>query len=207
MRKVLIYGDSNSYGSAPMPALTAYPVHGRAQRWGDVMARALGDAWEVIIEGLPGRTTVHDDPIEGAYRNGLTVLPAILHSHAPIDDLVICLGANDHKMRFGLSAQDIAMGVGRLVREARASETAQRIVVVCPPPLRERGVLAEMFKGAETRCAGLADHMAEIAMREGAVFFDAGSVISVDNLDGVHWDKAAHETLGQAMAEVLRAPG
>ena len=66
MRRILIYGDSNSYGTAPMPHLGADAVHPRGLRWGDVMARALGADWDVVIEGLPGRTTVHDDPIEGA---------------------------------------------------------------------------------------------------------------------------------------------
>ena len=34
------------------------------------MANALGDDWTLIEEGLPGRTTVHDDPIEGIHLNG-----------------------------------------------------------------------------------------------------------------------------------------
>ncbi len=205
MRRILIYGDSNSYGTAPMASLSDQPVHGRGVRWGDVMAAELGDGWEVIVEGLPGRTTVHDDPIEGAYRNGLTVLPAILHSHAPIELLIICLGANDQKMRFGLGAQDVAMGAGRLAREALASGAVGKVLLLCPPPVKEAGPLALMFAGAESRCAGLAGQMEAVARREGTAFFDAGRVISVDPLDGVHWDAEAHSVLGFAMAGEVRA--
>lgn len=201
MRRILIYGDSNSYGTAPMPHLGADAVHPRGLRWGDVMARALGADWDVVIEGLPGRTTVHDDPIEGAYRNGLTVLPAILHTHKPIELLVICLGTNDLKYRFGLLAEDVALGLARLAREAMASGVVGKVLMLAPPEPRECGDFADMFRGVEDRAAGLADHVARFAAVEGAAFFDAGSVIAVDPADGIHWSVQAHETLGAAMAE------
>lgn len=204
MRRILLYGDSNTFGTAPMSALGAEAVHARGARWGDVLARTLGDDWEVVIEGLPGRTTVHDDPIEGAYRNGLTVLPAILHSHKPIDVLAICLGTNDQKHRFGLLAQDVALGLARLAREALASGVVGKVLLIAPPPLKETGDFAEMFRGAEARGAGLAAQVARFALQEGVMFFDAGSVISVDEADGIHWSAEAHERLGLAVAEVLK---
>lgn len=199
--RILIYGDSNTYGTAPMPRLGADGVVDR--RWGDVVAAELPDH-EIVIEGLPGRTTVHDDPIEGAYRNGLTVLPAILHSHAPVDLLVICLGTNDHKARFSLTGIDIALGLGRLVREAKASGVVRQILLVAPPPAKERGDFAEMFAGAEARSIGLADKIARVARTEEAGFFDAGQVIASDDLDGIHWSADSHVTLGAALAHELR---
>ena len=207
MRRLLIYGDSNSFGTAPMESLGTSPVHPKGARWGDVLANELSDEWEVIVQGLPGRTTVHDDPIEGAYRNGASVLPAILHSHKPIDLLVICLGTNDLKLRFSVGAQDIALGLARLTREALASDTVGKVLLIAPPPALERGDLAEMFRGAEARCLGLADAIERAARDEGAAFFDAGQVISSDELDGIHWSEASHAILGRALAPVIRGMG
>ena len=52
----------------------------------------------MIEEGLPGRTTVHPDPVEGeCTRTASRVLPAILESHLPIDLVVLMLGTNDLK--------------------------------------------------------------------------------------------------------------
>ena len=47
---------------------------------------AFGDAGRTVVieEGLGGRTTVWDDPIEG-YKNGQTYLIPCLASHAPLD--------------------------------------------------------------------------------------------------------------------------
>lgn len=204
MRRVLIYGDSNTFGTAPMSGLGVQAVHSRGTRWGDVLAHALGSDFDVVIEGLPGRTTVFDDPIEGSYRNGLAVLPAILHSHKPIELLVICLGTNDLKHRFGLLAQDVALGLARMAREALASGVVGEVLLVAPPPVKERGDFADMFRGAEARGSGLADHVARFAEVEGAAFFDAGNVIAVDDADGIHWSVEAHHSLGIALADVVK---
>lgn len=187
-----------------MPRLGDDVVHPRGVRWGDVMADALGRDWDVVVEGLPGRTTVHDDPIEGAYRNGLAVLPAILFSHRPIDVLCICLGTNDLKARFGVGGQDVALGLARLAREARATGTVGSVLLIAPPEPKACGDFIEMFAGVEARSAGMAGHVSRFAAEEGAAFFDAGAVISVDETDGIHWSAEAHRVLGLAVAEELR---
>jgi len=204
MKRILIYGDSNTFGTAPMASLSGDLVQPPGARWGDVMGAELGAAVDVVIEGLPGRTTVHDDPIEGAYRNGLRPLRAILESHKLIDLLIFCLGTNDTKNRFGLNATDIALGVARLVREATALGVTDQILVLCPPAVEERGELAAIFEGAEARCIGLPDVMARFSGENGAAFLDAGMVISVDPIDGVHWSVEAHADLGKAVAVKAR---
>jgi lysophospholipase L1-like esterase len=75
----------------------------------------LGSEYYVIEEGLNGRTTVLDDPIEGTHKNGLKYLIPCLESHAPIDLVLIMLGTNDFKTRFSVSAFDIALSAGALV--------------------------------------------------------------------------------------------
>jgi lysophospholipase L1-like esterase len=205
MATILLYGDSNTFGTPPMAALGEDRRFDAATRWPGILASALGPGVTVIDSGHPGRTTVHDDPIEGAHRNGLTILPAIIESHRPIDIAVLMLGTNDHKQRFCLTGFDIARGARRLVEVMQVSGHVRRILWLCPPPPRERGCLAEMFEGAEARGATVARHMEEMAAECGADFLDAGQLIAVDPLDGVHLNEAAHATLGQAVAERVRA--
>lgn len=202
--RILCYGDSNTFGTAPMRRMGEDARHPPGVRWADQMAAALPDA-TVMVQGLPGRTTVFDDPMEGAYRNGLTVLPAILHSLAPIDLMILCLGTNDQKRRFSLGARDIALGVRRLVREAAASGVVARTLVVCPPPAYPAGDLAAIFHGADRNGPDLADEITRFATEEGADVLDASALISVDPLDGVHWSAEAHATLGAALADKVRS--
>lgn len=204
MKTVLCFGDSNTYGTLPMTSLDHDERFDMDTRWPRVMAADLGEGWHLVEEGHPGRTTVHDDPIEGIHRNGSRILLAILDSHRPVDVLVLMLGTNDHKQRFGLGTQDIAMGAGKLVAMAQASGRVDKILLVCPPKCLERGVLAQVFAGSEARSDGLAGEMAREAATKGVAFFDAGTVIESDPVDGVHFSAEAHVALGHAIAEKVQ---
>ena len=75
-RTLLLFGDSNTHGTMPMADLSDVGRYDRDERWAGRL-QALLPEWEVISEGHPGRTTLHDDPVEGPHRNGLRVLPAL----------------------------------------------------------------------------------------------------------------------------------
>ena len=111
-KTVLCYGDSNTWGYDPATQ-KRYP---RNVRWAGVLRRALGNGYLVIEEGLNGRTTVWDDPIEG-YKNGKEYLVPCLETHKPIDLVIIMLGTNDLKARFHVPACDIAAGAGVAIEE------------------------------------------------------------------------------------------
>jgi lysophospholipase L1-like esterase len=204
MAVILCYGDSNTHGTKPVTQLGALERHDPGDRWPDVMATALGPDHAVLSEGLPGRTTVHDDLIEGGMRNGLTVLPAILHSHAPIDLMILMLGTNDLKNRFSVTAFEIARSLERLILATRAEAVVPDILLVAPVPVREAGVLADVFAGAETRQQGLSEHIAAAAARQGCGFANAGDVVEVSDVDGVHWGPAAHHEFGSVLACAVR---
>lgn len=201
--RVLVYGDSNTFGVLPMSSLGDHPVCRPGERWAEVMAEGLPEH-EVIVSGLPGRTTVHSDPVEGEWLNGLTVLPAVIGTHRPVDVLVLMLGTNDLKLRLHCGAAEIAEGTRRLLRAAAMTGYVGRCFVVAPPAPKAAGIFAEMFRGAEDRAAGMAEAVAAVADEEGAGFFDAGSVIEVQPGEGVHFGVRAHRVLGEAMRQALR---
>jgi lysophospholipase L1-like esterase len=206
-RTILCYGDSNTHGTMPMPDLGAMGRFGRNVRWTGQLAALLPD-WQVIEEGLPGRTTVHDDPIEGAHRNGLAVLPAILESHRPIDVVILMLGTNDLKQRFSVSALDIALSLEKLVLAIRGSGcgpdgAAPGVILVAPPPILEVQDLGVMFAGGQAKSHDLGPRLAALARALEVPFVDAGSLIGVSEIDGIHYDEPAMAALAQAFAQAV----
>ena len=207
-RTLLLFGDSNTHGTMPMVDLSDTGRFGRAERWAGRL-QALLPEWEVIAEGHPGRTTLHDDPVEGPHRNGLTVLPALLETHRPVDAVLVMLGTNDLKERFSVNAGDIALSLERLVREIRASAAgpggmAPGILMVAPPPIEEVGCLAEIFAGGAAKSRQLAARIGAMAARNGLPFLDAGALVRVSPLDGIHYGPEANPVLAQAFAEAIR---
>ncbi len=208
-RTILCYGDSNTHGTPPMPDLDAMDRFGTDVRWPCRMAADLGPGWIVIEEGHPGRTTLHDDPVEGAHRNGLTILPAVLESHRPIDLVILKLGTNDLKPRFSVNAADIAMSLGRLIEVIRLSTSgpgggAPQVLLVAPPPIVETGCLADIFAGGAALSRALGPACQAVAKRQNVPFVDAGDHIAVSNLDGIHYDAPAHATLATVLAAAVR---
>jgi lysophospholipase L1-like esterase len=208
MRTILCYGDSNTYGTAPMQHLEDDRRFGHGERWASVMRESLGAGWWVVEEGLPGRTTVLDDPIEGLHKNGLAYLTPCLESHRPVDIVTIALGTNDLKARFGMPPSDIAAGAGLLVQTVGKALAAfgqsAKVLLIAPPPILEVGCLADMFAGGAAKSQAFALHYKAMATKLGAGFLDAGSVIGSSKIDGIHFDMADHQKLGQAVAAAVR---
>jgi lysophospholipase L1-like esterase len=177
------------------------------------MAHELGENWHVIEEGLSGRTTVRDDPIEGAIKNGRTYLRPCLMSHAPINLVIIMLGTNDLKARFNQPASEVAMGIGCLIHDINElalgpNGGAPEIMVVSPPPmLDDIREWEPIFKHAQQKSHELALQFEIIADSLEVHFFDAGLVATCDPIDGFHMNGQAHKALGFALAHEVEAIG
>jgi lysophospholipase L1-like esterase len=181
-------------------------------RWPAVMANRLGSAFNVIEEGHPGRTTAHDDPLDGLHKNGEPALRVALESHRPIDLVLIMLGTNDLKLHLGLTADAIAEGVETLVKIVLSSDIGPAFgppdcLIVAPPPILEVGCLGEMFKDGAAKSANLAANYKAVADRHNIGFFNAGDHITSSPVDGIHLAADSHMTLGNAMAQVVSTHG
>jgi lysophospholipase L1-like esterase len=203
MKTILCYGDSNTWGWNP----TTGERFARDERWPGVLRQALGDGYLIIEEGLNGRTTVWDDPIEG-YKNGKTYLIPCLETHRPLDLVIIMLGTNDLKVRFSLSAYDVANGVGVLVDIVQKSAAgpagqASQVLLMAPPPLAKLTEYAEMFESAVVKSKRFSQHYQRVAQEYGCEFFDTSQVIVSSNLDGIHLELSEHQKLGQAVAKIV----
>jgi lysophospholipase L1-like esterase len=204
MTTILCYGDSNTWGYVPGSG-ERYP---RDVRWTGVLRQELGTGYEIIEEGLNGRTTVWDDPIEG-YKNGKKYLIPCLESHQPIDLVVLMLGTNELKMRFSLSAYDIASGAGILVDVVQKSDTGPdgsppKVLLMAPPPVATLTEFAEMFEGAEAKSGRFSEHFRRVAEEYGCQFFDTSELIVSSDIDGIHLESSEHRKLGEAVADRVR---
>ena len=212
MKRILCYGDSNTWGYDPA---TQTRFDDRT-RWTRVLATSLGAGYEIIEEGLNGRTTVWDEPIESELasdKNGRKYLGPCLETHAPLDGVILMLGTNDLKRRFGLPASDIALGVQALAGVVQRSRSgrgnvAPPLLLMAPPPLAQmtEGMrLAEMFEGGEAKSRRFGALYAQVAAATGSGFFDTSTVIVSSPIDGIHFEAAEHRKLGEALAVRVRA--
>jgi lysophospholipase L1-like esterase len=205
---ILCYGDSNTRGSIPC---TNHERYGRNIRWPGRLQQILGEKYHVTEEGLGGRTTSLDDPMEEG-RNGKTFLLPCLRTHRPVNLVILMLGTNDLKKRFQISAEEIAKNVGQLVSMVQSSHTGRgsqnpRILLVAPPPLAKLTDFKEEFEGGTDKSYGLGGLYRQQADELGCDFLDAGKFIQSSDKDGIHWEAMGHQKFAEAISVKIRQYG
>ncbi len=203
MKTILCYGDSNTWGYDPKTK----DRHRYEDRWTTLLQKRLGPTYLVIPEGLNGRTTVWDDPIEGD-KNGRTYLLPCLESHKPLDVVVILLGTNDLKVRFSLPASDIAAGVGVLVDLVCKSGVGPlgevpKVLVLVPPEVRQLSDFQEMFAGSRETSLVFPRAFAAMAEEKGVRCLDIGQSVRFSDIDGIHFEAEELPKLADLVAETV----
>ncbi|PID55503.1 hydrolase [candidate division KSB3 bacterium] len=204
MYEILCFGDSNTWGYRPENAQR----YDRKTRWTGVLQKALGKGFFVMEEGLNGRTTVWDDPVEEG-KNGSRQLLPCLESHKPLSLVILMLGTNDLKDRYSVPAIDIANSIGRLIEIIKKSNTgeggkAPAILLLAPPPLGEISTSNESFAHGKAKSAKLGLYYENIACEKGCHFFNTASIIESSPVDGVHLSEKSHQILGTRLAEIVK---
>jgi len=209
MKTILCYGDSNTWGYNPL----SQARHEYQDRWTSVLQRELGDDYLIISEGLNGRTTVWEDPIE-LHKNGAAYLPPCLESHKPVDLVIIMLGTNDLKQRFSLPAGDIAAGLGVLVDIVKKSgcgpdtTASPDLLLLIPPEVRKLTAFAEMFAGSREKSLGFPVAYAGVAREKGVTAgvtaLDIGRKVRFSDADGIHFEPPQLEILGKLVADEVK---
>jgi lysophospholipase L1-like esterase len=202
MKTILCYGDSLTWGYDPA---TSKRID-RNKRWPGVLRNDLGDKYIVIEEGLNGRTTVWDDPLHGGYKNGMKYLIPCLASHRPIDLVILFLGTNDLKMRFSLSAFEIAKSIRVLVNiilksEAGVKENAPKLLLIAPPHITELSNFREEFEDSKDKSFKLGKYYKKVVEEFDIDFLDSSEVVKASNIDGIHLESTEHVKLGHEIAK------
>ncbi|MCI8838376.1 MAG: lipolytic enzyme, G-D-S-L [Hungatella sp.] len=204
-KHIVCYGDSNTHGYCA-------ETGGRFsedERWTCLLQSYLGDDFLVLEEGLSGRTTCFDDPIHEGL-SGLDHIYPCLMTHEPVDLLIIMLGTNDTKERFGVSPACIALGLKRLIAKAQAADCwrggTPDILVVTPqnidPRYADSDVASTMGKGCAEKSAGLGKEFKLIAQSMGCRYLDANVMLSAEpsGIDFMHLTDAGHGQLAAGLA-------
>lgn len=207
-KHILCIGDSNTHGLCTDPSESA--DHGsrynEEERWTCLLQKVLGEEYLVIEEGLSGRTCVYDDPDMDSV-NLLPVLHALLNSHEPLDLLILMLGTNDAKTRFGADAKQITKGMQILVEEAKSvpcwGKGGPKILIVAPVPIEEGVTYPEFSPDCVETTKALAREYAFLAVAEQVNFLDAGGC-KLTKADHVHLTAKGHRQLAERMETAVR---
>ena len=212
-KHIVCLGDSNTHGYCADPADCADGGirFNESERWTRRLQAQLGEDYLVVEEGLSGRTTCFVDPLH----EGLSALQYItpcLKSHEFVDLLIIMLGTNDVKDRFAASAACVAIGMGRLVKKAIATECwgdkKPNILVIAPPHIGDGMFASPVGETMGADCAAKSRELAKYYKEQceliGCHFLDAQALnCEFNQVDFMHLTNKGHATLADALSKLV----
>ena len=202
---ILCFGDSNTWGDKPNKT-------GRFDektRWTGLLQQKLGPEYHIIEEGLCGRTTVFQDELRES-RRGLDMIGVTVEMHNPLDLVIIMLGTNDFKSRYGASASVIAKGLDQVIRKARLNASQHFDLLVISPIHLGHGVGdpdfdPEFDEKSESVSRNLANEYRKVTLQNHAAFLNAADYALPSVTDREHLDENGHAALADAIYDKIIA--
>ena len=212
MKHILCYGDSNTYGYDSRPCLRGLPPrrYDESVRWTCLLQKRLGDGFRVYEQGMPGRTTVFEDPLEYG-RSGIAALDTVFKSNDPYDLIIVMLGTNDLQGRFAANACVITQGMERIMIRlkeliARSANPAARVLVLSPPRILPA---PDGFMQYEQEWIDQGRLLPRLYQRScqalGCLFADTSGWGDPDPADGVHLGPEGHRTFAEHLEPLVRS--
>ena len=190
-RRLLCYGDSNTYGYDPRSYLGGrYP---QSVRW---TALLIAGGWKVINKGENGRSIPRLDQEIGV------MVSAIHRSSA--EAVVVMLGSNDLLQCPSLSAKVCGERMERFLSVVLTQTQGKaKILLVAPPPMVPGAWVSDPRTVEESH--KLSECYETTAHRLGIAFADAGAWGIGLAYDGVHFSKDGHLAFAKGIRAALDA--
>lgn len=205
--KIVFFGDSNTWGFDPETGAR------QKDRFVSLIRQAHPE-WEIIDEGLNGRTLADDDPYS-LPRNGARQISAVIRTHTPYDVLVVMLGTNDAKRLYSTNTGMLERALYHFLDEAtnpamfrRSPYEPGRILLVQPPLIREDVNDSTWMNFGQ---AGI-----DMMKNSGPLYEKAAALYGLDYLpthgelpviggscDGIHLETEGHARLAELLLKKL----
>lgn len=202
--RILCYGDSNTWGYI---SGSDHQRYGNSERWTKVLAKLLGDEFEIIEEGLNSRTLTSNDTRPGKEgKNGYEYLIPCLDTHDPIDLVILMLGTNELKTTYNKSAKEIGEIFEQyfvktiLNRKSQCKDSYPKLLIITPPVVNENVEYCKAnnkYIGASKKSEELDDIYKVIAEKNNCYFLSNQGLET--GIDGVHLTKESHRMLAEEL--------
>ena len=203
MKKVLCFGDSNTYGFVPGKC-TRYDKN---TRWTGVLQALCGSDFSIIEGGCNNRTAFVDNPA-GAEQTGYKILPEYFTKDY-FDIVVLAIGINDLQLFFRPTLEEFEQGMEKLIKITKDLSPNAKIILVCPSKLDlagiKSGVFSFQFDEISVEKSGkLSPIYKSLAEKYKCHFIDLNNIVDVSPLDGLHFSAESHKKIAENLYKNLK---
>lgn len=200
MKKILCFGDSNTYGYIPNNGAR----YDKNTRWTGILSLLSHGKFKIIEGGCNNRTAFAANPA-GKIFTGYEILPELLTDD--FDAVVLAIGINDTQFLFDTVIEDFTTGIENLINIVQAKCPQAKIILVAPSILTDdvlNGNFACLFdRTSIEKSRQLPLLYQKIAEKQNIEFLDLNSVAKTSSLDGLHYAPEQHLKIAQVIFKIL----
>lgn len=202
MKKILCYGDSNTFGFNPQNGSR----YDKNSRWSGVLSNILCENYEIIEEGMNNRTGFFKNP-EGLKQSGAQYLPIYLQNHKDIDIFILSLGTNDAQIFYPLDENTVKQGLKNLTNDIKSANEQTKIIIV-PPVKITKNLLHSGFsmlfnEDSIAKIKNVFNSFEQFANENNYFYYDFNQIANPSNFDGIHYTQEAHQKIANEFAKFI----
>ena len=201
MKKVLCFGDSNTFGFNPIDGSR----YDKNIRWTGILQTFCEDNFKIIEAGCNNRTAFSDN-LAGMMFTGYKILPEILNSD--LDFVVLAIGINDLQFQYQVTLADIETGISKLIEIVQNKIQNAKIILVVPTRLTidvlKSPIFSTLFdQSSIDKSKNLSKIYSKVAQKYNCKFLDLNEFVVPSKIDGLHFEPKAHEKIAKKIFELL----
>ena len=201
MKKILCFGDSNVYGFNP----NTMGRYDENSRWTSILAKNLGDNFEILEAGGNNRTGFVDN-VDGNNNTGYKILPKLLEHD--FDYVILAIGINDTQTQYDFSLEDIKNGLSTMISLVKNKLPNAKIIVISPSKIGESILKHKFFSTifditSIEKSNQIPKIYQEVAKEFEVNFVDLNQIVTPSIIDGLHYEIKEHKKLAKCLQNLI----
>lgn len=200
MKKILCYGDSNTFGCNP----SNFTRYSENERWSGILKEKFKNQFEVFEEGANNRNGFVDNP-DGDFYSSQKYLPELLNKLGNLDIIILAVGTNDLQFQYNITFEQIEKGLENLI--VISKKYSEKIIVIPPVILNDNifnGFFKTMFdKSSIEKSQNVGEIYRKVVQKFNCLFFDIDKITKPSEIDGLHYTKESHSIIAEKLYEFI----
>ena len=201
MKKILCYGDSNTFGYNPVDA----SKFDEKTRWTALLQENLGRDFEITEDGMCDRTGIADND-KGFAFSAQRHFPKMITKTKDIDLLILAIGTNDLQFKYDLTIHQFENGLEKLI--VTAKNNVRRIILI-PSVVLQENVLEGFFsfqfnETSVSKSKKVGKIYRKLSNIYGLDYFDFNEFVKPSNADGLHYDSEGHKIIAIKLSDYIK---
>ncbi len=191
MKKILCFGDSNTYGYNPLNGERFQ----ENERWTGIFKQLCKSDFEVVEDGCNNRKCFSELAINNM--NGYNAINK--HLNNKYDLIILQIGINDLHKIYSNDKLQIEQGFEKFIKQIKDKSSESKILILSPSKIK-KNILNSSFsslfdENSIIKSYWIKDIYKSLADKYGCFFIDLNMETDVSDIDGLHYTKDEHKKI------------